>query len=244
MNEDVEVFDLTSLPGWERLLENMYRDLYLPSFPNVDERESPVDWIPRLEVNRPLPPQPVTYIFLTGSDLTIPDESHRSVHGFLIAELYQQSMSALLTYLVVAGPYRRHGLARRLMDRAVSQLKVKATEFDGPLRAIFAEVHDPMVAEKNGPLDPRTRLDVMAKLGGRRVPITYVQPALGHDQARVRSLLLLTFPLDNQPVTMIRTQVVKEFLGEFYCAEGVTDPSRDADFVRMIGDETREEIPL
>lgn len=244
MNEDVEFFELTRLPSWERLLESIYRDLYLPSFPNVDERESPSDWIPRLEVNRPLAPQPLTYIFVTGRDLTTPDESRRSVYGLLIAELYQQSMSGLLTYLVVAEPYRRHGLARGLVDRAFGHLKAKATDFDGPLRAIFAEVHDPIVAEENQQLDPHTRLDVMAKLGGRRVPIAYVQPALGHDRTRVRSLLLFTFPLDDQPVTTIRTEVIKEFLGEFYRAEGVIDPARDVDFVRMIGGETREEIPL
>jgi len=57
-------------------------------------------------------------------------------------------------------------------------------------------------------------------------------------------LLLFTFPLDDQPVTTIRTEVIKEFLAEFYCAEGVTDPARDIDFVQMIGGETREEIPL
>jgi len=249
MNETVEFFELTKLPMWERLLESMYRDLYLPSFPNVDERESPSDWIPRLEVNRPLPPQPLTYIFVTGRDLTIPDESRRSVYGLLIAELYQQSMSALLTYLVVAESYRRHRLARGLVDRARGQLKAKATDFGRPLRAIFAEVHDPEVddspvAEKDWQLDPHTRLDIMAKLGGRRVPIAYVQPALGRDRSRVRSLLLFTFPLNDQPVTTIRTEVIKEFLAEFYCAEGVTDPARDIDFVRMIGGETREEIPL
>ena len=53
---EVEIEDLTQLPGWENLLQLIYRDLYLPNFPDAKERERPADWLPRLEHSRPKPP--------------------------------------------------------------------------------------------------------------------------------------------------------------------------------------------
>lgn len=241
---EVEIEDLTQLPGWENLLQLIYRDLYLPNFPDAKERERPADWLPRLEHSRPKPPQPLTYVLVAGNNLRR-DDSIRVVHGFLVAELYQESNCGLLTYIVVASESRKRGLARQLIGCAVMLLRSRAHHRGQLLRAVFGEVHNPHGSPQTTPgLDPYARINLMYRLGARHVPIRYVQPALGHNQGRSKDLLLVAFPLEQYSSAIISGEVLKAFLEEFYRALGVTNPRADTDFQRMTLELDRPTIEL
>src|SRR5262249_62276739 len=114
--------------------------------------------------------------------------------------LYQQSSGGLLTYVVVERGSRKKGLARQMIGRAVTLLESKARERGRPLRAVFAEVHNPHRPQP-GALDPYARVNLMYRLGARHVPIPYVQPALRKNPVRARAPLLVPFPPDQYPPT-------------------------------------------
>ena len=80
-------------------------------------------------------------------------------------------------------------------------------------------------------MEPAVRAHAMARLGGRRVPVTYVQPALGEDGARSDRLLLIAFLPEG--TTAVETDAVRAFLREYYSALGVDDLDGDADLARM-----------
>jgi hypothetical protein len=71
----------------------------------------------------------------------------------------------------------------------------------------------------------------MQRLGGWRVPVTYVQPALDKDSESSDSLMLIAFPLDG--ATKLAASAVSEFLSEYYRALGIADPGVDPDLRRV-----------
>lgn len=225
---------LTDLPEWPALLERVVHELYLPSFPNKDEREDPEDWKPRLSIHAPTPPQPSTHIFVAGARLRSTGDG-RQLDGFLIVELYRESWCALATYLAVAPRARGRRVASRLVGHAVSALARVAGGAERPLRALFAEITDPHKPKAGaaGDFDAFERTAALSRMGWRHVPVDYVQPALGEGRARVRHLTLWAYPLDDRPLTAIPAVVLREFLREFYRALGVERPDGDPDLQAM-----------
>jgi hypothetical protein len=78
----------------------------------------------------------------------------------------------------------------------------------------------------------------MERLGARRVPITYVQPALSEESSPSGRLMLISFPLDGETSLAdgewsLEAAVVAEFLREYYRACGVENLEDDPDLVRM-----------
>lgn len=228
-----QVAELTTLPDWEELLEEVYRKIYLPAFPKDDERETPSDWLPRLAVRKPQPPQPLTHILLAGTQLT--SRHARTVCAIAICEFYQHSCCALLTYIAVDPEHRGAGLARRLLREAAAAARADAEAQGRSLLAIFAEAMEggESGAQPGNHFTNAARTNVLYRLGARLVPLDYVQPSLGAGKQRSRALKLLTLPvLGHPPVTLSRT-VLFGYLEEFYAALGVSDPSSDADFLAM-----------
>lgn len=207
------------------LLEQVYRDLYLKNFTDPDEQEDLEQYQVRL-FGPPLPmPQPVTHFLVAGENLV--DPANRVINGFLIFELYRESSCGLLTYLAVAPDARRQGLGRLLISRAIEILE---RDMDGGLVAVFGETHDPRkIDASQDAMVPHDRIGVMSKLGARRVPIRYVQPALRPGDGRSDKLLLISFPIASSPAPWLSGVAVLTFLDEFYRALGVSNPSMDAD---------------
>jgi len=224
----LEFLDLrrTRDPG---LLEAVHRDLFVPNFPDPEEQEGPDDWSPRLW-GHPEPPQPEQHGFVAGTHLGSADK--RSLAGFAFVERYRESRCALLSYIAVDKGRRERGLGRELFDRTLSSARQAAEDDRQSLRAIFAEIHDPSrVHVARDVIDPEDRLRIMQRLGGWRVPVTYVQPALDKDSESSDRLMLIAFPLDG--ATKLAASAVSEFLSEYYRALGIADPGVDPDLRRV-----------
>jgi GNAT superfamily N-acetyltransferase len=211
------------------LLEALHRDLFLPNFPDADEQEDPDDWSPRLW-EQPEPPQPEQHGFVAGAQLSNPED--RALAAFAFIERYRQSRCALLSYIAVENGRRGQGLGRRVFQRALSSARQAAEREGHPLRAVFAEIHDPArVGRTSDVIDPTERVRVMQHLGGWRVPVSYVQPALDEDSERSDRLMLIAFPLDG--ATTIDASAVSEFLSEYYRALGIADLAADPDLNKV-----------
>ena len=204
----------------------MHAELFVPSFPDPDEQEGPADWAPRLW-EAAAPPQPEQHGFVAGTQLG--DPSRRSLAGFAFVERYRASRCALLSYIAVDPRWRGRGVARALFDRALRSARAAAGT---QLRAVFAEIHDPRrVASVYEVIDPADRARIMARLGGYRVPLTYVQPALGPGGERSDRLVLIAFPPMGSATLDARD--ILAFLEEYYSALGVDDLAHDPALARI-----------
>jgi GNAT superfamily N-acetyltransferase len=225
------------------LLRAIHSDLFLPNFPDPDEQEEPADWMPRLWGNA-APPRPQQHGMVAGIKLN--DAKARSLAGFAFVERYRESRCGLLSYIAVDQRSRGQRLASTLFEYALNSARQAAIADGSPLRAVFAEIHNPQrVAKADDAIDPGDRVRIMASLGAMRVPIGYVQPALGEDSQRSDRLLLIAFPQDGERT--LDSGVVREFLLEYFAALAVPDPVNDPDVIRMmreLGSGRIELLPL
>src|SRR5882672_9176714 len=100
----LEIVDLRDARN-DALLQAFYTELYAPAFPIPTEHEDPTVWAPRLwSVAGRLE----LHILVAGYNLAEP--SRRVLAGGVAFELYRESWCGLITYLIVAPSYRRHGL--------------------------------------------------------------------------------------------------------------------------------------
>jgi hypothetical protein len=240
MPEDVEVIDLRDRPD-DGLLDRVYTELYLPSFPLPEEREDPSVWRPALW-GEPEDDASTFHFLVAGSGL---GGVAPKIAGLITFEYYAGSRCGLIGYVAVALGGRRAGLARELLARAVRMLHADAAAAGARLAAVFAEINDPTkVSAADDSIDPRERVAAMARMGARRVPIPYVQPELRPGQGRGRRLVLVAFPLDGTPVSTLETNVVRAFLAEYYEGFGVADPEADPDLAAMTAALDGDEVAL
>ncbi|WP_306536038.1 GNAT family N-acetyltransferase [Geobacter sp.] len=245
MADDGAICNLSDFPHWESLLDQLYVELYLPAFAHPAEVETPPIWKPLLGPEKPDSPAPLLTIFLAGEGLASPDPTSRWIDGFIFAELYRESGCGLLTYLAVRPEARRRGVGRRLVTRAVEHLNRLACDYGGRLRAVFVESEDPLNPDNaayHDRFDLFDRITVLERLGARRVVTGYVQPPLTPHQERARNLLLFAIPIDGILPRQLDAEVLRDFLHEFYRAEGI-DPETDGDVTAMIPAGKDGEIP-
>lgn len=227
-----EIIDLRTVRD-ESLLDHLYQGVYLPNFQTPEQQEDPSIWKPLLWGPVPPPPKPILHILVAGQNIRAQE---RILYGFLILEFFRTSACGLLTYLAVDLNARRQGVARLLLAKAIEQLKADATAQGTALRAVFAEVNDPvLVSESEGAITPAERVKIFERLGGRQVPVRYVQPQLKPGRGRSDTLLLIALPIGTRPPEVLDSRTVRAFLREFYQSLGV-DPARDPDLTRMITD--------
>lgn len=205
------------------LLEQAYREVYLPAFPVRDEQEDPAIWTPRLTDPDP---NPRLSFLVMGTQLDTPAE--RRVLGLLVAEYYAASRCMLVSYVAVAESARRQGIARRLFDCLAARIRSGHASAAQPVVALLAEIHDPaQTPPGKDVLDPAARLQVMARLGACRIPVHYIQPALSADQAPAHGLWLVAYPALVDDPAALTAQRVRDFLVEFYRVLGSADPLHD-----------------
>ena len=109
--EDLELRDLRERRD-DDLLAALHETLFVPSFPDPDEQESPADWGYRLWGD-PAPPHPEQHATLAGIDIDLPDQ--RVLAGFAFVERYRESACGLLSYIAVDASWRRQKLGAELL---------------------------------------------------------------------------------------------------------------------------------
>jgi GNAT superfamily N-acetyltransferase len=235
----LEIVDLRETRD-ENLLKEIYGGLYERSFPDDDEREDLDFWRENLWDAKP--GSLVVHFLVAGHALG--DPAARRVAGFIGSEYYPRSRVGLVTYIGVDPDWREGGIGRVLMDAAYRALASDARAAGTSLRAVFAEIHEPTRIEPNkDSIAPRDRVAIMGRYGGRRVPIPYVQPALGEGRERAYGLMLVAFPRRRRDfarrrgVGAVPAEAVRDFLDElFEASEGQDAEARrtDRDFARML----------
>lgn len=228
---DLEIVDLRDLRD-EDLLRAVHDGLYVTSFPLEEEREGFDYWLRALWGEGEDGGTRV-HAFVAGLNLSEP--TRRQIAGLAFVELYRKSACGLLSYLAVDPEFRRRTLGRTLVSCAVEALRQDSRELRKPLRAVFAEVHDPDAAKAfsyDDVMDRSERMSFFAKIGARRVPIPYVQPALAPGRERARALQLIALSNDPEEPTL-PSAVIRDFLSElFELSEGNSSPA-DPEFRAM-----------
>jgi GNAT superfamily N-acetyltransferase len=232
LDEQLEIIDLRTSRD-EELLEEIYDGLYKRSFPFEEEREDLEFW--RQNLWEPTAGSLVVHFLVAGHGLG--DGQSRQIAGFLGSEYYPESRVGLVTYIAASPEWRGRGIGRALLDAGFRALENDASAAGGQLRAVFAEIHEPTRIESNrDSIPPRDRVAIMARYGAKRVPIPYVQPALGGSGERAYGLMLVAFPLRGRsfPRGQLSAETVSRFLRELYStAEGEVRED-DRDFSRML----------
>jgi GNAT superfamily N-acetyltransferase len=203
----------------EQLCRAFYEEIYREAFPKSDEAEDPGVWLPLMEqVARP--GQPSVHIILAH------DQTQRIVGG-VVFELYRNSWCWLITYIAVQENMRRAGIGTGLL----AEVRRVIAEQCKDQAMVLAECENPSrMTSCNDQLIAVTRARALRKLGMRRVPIAYVQPALRTDAQPVDRLLLLCHRAPGG-ADVIQTARLAQFLREFYEALG---QSRSAHLDSMI----------
>lgn len=188
--------------------------IYMDSFPEPAERESPSEWTGRALAEPPAP-QPKTFIFVIGKDL---ESAQPIVYGGAVAEFYRRSECALLSYVAIGRDYRGRGYSNRLLAFVQNEISREAKRCGKTLKALFAECHPPT---NGGPdsMSPTARLKIFTSLGFRWLDLPYLQPKLnGGSTARVSNLLLLAKPHHAESAQAISASLLNLYLTEFYDA--------------------------
>jgi GNAT superfamily N-acetyltransferase len=180
-----------------------------------DLAKSPQQWRSTI-FGEKLAPQPLMRIVVAIKH--VGDEE--IVIGGIAAEYYRSAECALLTYLFVRESERRHGHARKLIEKASEAFAAL-----GNVRAVLAEAEWPDLLPAAGfdqseIAEARQRLYFFSEIGARLVDIDYVQPALGKEMNPVVYLRLLLLPFHSPGGHIPRPGelplVICSFLGEFY----------------------------
>jgi len=233
MDGKISIVDLRETPSQDFL--DGFIKIYNKTFTDPREREDPAEWPARMW-QKPPAPQPWTHLLVALSA-----DSGRVVGG-LVFEHYRGSHCGLLTYLVVESAWRKKGIARNLVDRALFTLIRDELDSGGKLKAVFCEIEDPqLVSDEDSAMPTCKRLHALLHLGARVLDLNYVQPGLVGGAGPCDHLLLLAFDLQNRseeavngrPPEIMAGQTVYDFLHEFYRALGISDPEEDQSFKRM-----------
>lgn len=213
--------------GDSALLHRFYKELYLPQFPDPDERESLAN------IERYLRLKEEGWYGRNNYHVTVVLDQGAPIAG-AISDYLAEPNAGMIEFLVVAAAQRRRGLGAALLRRTEAMLDEDARMAAGSgVAAVLAEIEDPFrVALPAEGLDPFRRALIWAKWGYRRLDFPYVQPALSEAQGPVRYLMLAIKPLlagDPVPAPLLRS-----FLQEYLrWAMRIDAPDRDPSFRGM-----------
>lgn len=183
-------------PDLYPLLDKAYHDIYVPAFPDDDERDS-LEKIKDIIEGR-LPKVGIA-VNLLGENLDDPDPAKRVIKGIGIAYYYEPQNVGLLAYNAIAPEHRERGLGKILVQSRIQSLKKLAKKAGKELGGVFIEVNDPKkVSPETDSMDPAKRVKIFQEWGAVPVPIDYVQPPVALEGCYCESLMLMNYPLDGK----------------------------------------------
>jgi GNAT superfamily N-acetyltransferase len=229
-DNDIVFQELTAAPRDLDLLRRFYQDLYLPEFPDPDERESLDNMTHYLELKAQ------GWYGANNYHIVLLTDSGRPVAGS-VSDYLSAADAGVIEFLTVAPAWRRRGLGARLLSWTETTLAVDAGSRSArALRAIVAEMHDPRIPDPHhASLAPQARARIWSGWGYRKLDFDYVQPALSASQHAARHLMLLAkIPNGNTRHAALRTHQLRAVLREyFYWAMRIEQPERTAEYQQM-----------
>jgi len=154
----------------------------------------------------------------------------RTISGGIVFEYYKASACGLVTYFVVDARYRKQGVVKILLKRALNQFTEIAKKHGKEgCNVIFAETNATGV--EDGVMPSTVRHKIMQRLGMGHVGVEYIQPPLDEGKDECYDLLLIAY-LESPAIKKegkhftVPTEHVKAWLKEFAegCAGFDTDP--------------------
>lgn len=191
-----------------KLLERFSTEIYLPAFPNKNEREPFEIITSRLSSGALITACPSTYIILAL------DEDR--LLGGAIYDWYPHCKAAELIYLAVNQKFRRCGIGRTIMIEGSELLRDLIVKDGGEIHHLYFETHIPTYSDEPDSINPAERVRSFAQWGARLIPINYIQPPLTKNCAAIKHLMLALLPLKGHKQDNISASDLCFFLKEFY----------------------------
>jgi GNAT superfamily N-acetyltransferase len=198
-----------------------FQAIYEQAFPDTHERE---DWDDiKLRICQ-TDATPKTFVVF--------DNVSEPTAG-LVADFYPSSGVVHLIYIAVSQQSRGKGIAKKLIKEllpmAIEDIQ-KLYKFK--TKALLFESNIPWRTPTDS-INPVARLQIFEHLGAKAVPIQYTQPALAAGKKEVDNLFLLTFPIAGIQHHTLETDLLVNFLKEFYIGLGIDQPTKHPAFIRM-----------
>lgn len=177
--------DLRYLPDDIELLVRFYEDLFIPGFPDEDERES----IETFRHN--LVKREAGFYGDNNYHILMLVDGDRPV-AVSIFDYLAASNCGAIEYILVAEDQRGKGLGWKIHERSVELMRHDALKCGQPeLNGIMLEVNDPFkVGAEMDIVDPFERVLMWQRWGYRRLRFPYQQPALSAEQSAIDYLLI------------------------------------------------------
>jgi GNAT superfamily N-acetyltransferase len=223
-----EIRDLGTSAADRELLRAFYEHLYVPAFPDADERESLAN------IQRYLDLKATGWYGANNYHVRVLLDGGEPAGG-TIADYLAGPRTGVIEFLVVAPGRRERGLGRRLLDDVETALAADARVAGGPgLRAVAAEMNDPFRCSLElDSMDPFQRLLIWSQWGYSKLDFPYVQPALSARQRPVVSMLLAWKPV-SETGAAVAADTVKRVVHEYLrWAMRIEQPQHSAEFAGM-----------
>lgn len=212
---ELEAVDLT-------LLKRFEKEVFIPSFPNDDERESfEEDIIPRIQDHDG---DVRTFVVL----LMIRQGDQDQVMAGEICDWYPATSDLEVIYVAVNSKTRRGGYGSLILQEGTARI-VRRIEEEGDVRRVFFETENPDREQPSGTHVMRLpdRLRFFGKNGGAVLLDKYYQPPLSDGKGWADNMMLCTLPVfrlnadgtrvdDQELETYVPKSEVMEFLCAFY----------------------------
>ena len=168
-------------------LERLYGEIYVPEFPNPDERESleNMQRYLRLKAEGWYGPNGYHIVVMLSDGAPV---------GLSISDYLSLPKAGVIEFLVIAQPARGSGCGSRLLACTEALFAGDAARNGEKLSCIAAEMNDPFRSPLDDSLDPFRRACVWSGWGFGRLDFPYVQPALDAGKGAVANLLLMAKP--------------------------------------------------
>ncbi|WP_435642095.1 hypothetical protein [Micavibrio aeruginosavorus] len=176
-------------------LAQAYAEIYIPAFPDQNERES-LEQIHDLMSGAV--PGVQAIVNIAGNNLTSngPD---RVVKGIAVAYHFNPAHVGLLAYNAVCPKAKGEGIGKILVHSRIESMKQLSANQNASLRGVFVECHDPArFNATNDVMDPNARIRLFQSWGAREVPFNYVQPPLDAHLDYCDNMTLFNYPVDGK----------------------------------------------
>lgn len=200
--------DLRSDPPDLDRLARFYDELFVPGFPDGDERESLATFAETLTK------RDAGFHGLNNYHILLLLDGERPVAASIFDYMAQSNCGAI-EYILTAEDQRGKGLGWAIHEHTIALMRQDATRAGhAELNAVMLEVNDPFQVHADMDIvDPFQRLLTWQRWGYQRLRFPYEQPALSAEQAAISYLLLGVKVIDpilaaGFPPTLAKAMVV------------------------------------
>jgi len=181
----LQFIDLKNRPEDVVLLERFYGQLFVPGFPDEDERES----LETLQDN--LVKREAGFFGDNNYHILLLVDGDHIVAGSIFDYMAQSNCGAI-EYILAAEAYRGRGFGWQIHERSVALMREDARRAGkADINAVMLEVNDPFrVSAAMDVVDPFDRVLMWQRWGYQRLRFPYEQPALSAEQSAIDYLLL------------------------------------------------------